>query len=243
MEAEKVIKEKEIVHEDEKKDYASKGLAGTALGIGIGGAVLGAAALWGRRGIGSNGMPENVNINTVSDAISGRNGNAPTAFQAWEKGCEGALALTNTIWELKVNTQEQMYAHRETDIAEKFQIWKSQVDADFGLYKSQVDMGFGLYKNQRDLYDALNERYSAKFNELDKKVYGMEIANLYQNKIIQMSMDEVRKDAFCYTDRKTCRAIYGVVGLPSTPTVTVLEGANPFGCNCVQATQSTTPNA
>ena len=60
MEAEKVIKEKEIVHEDEKKDYASKGLAGTALGIGIGGAVLGAAALWGRRGIGSNGMPENV---------------------------------------------------------------------------------------------------------------------------------------------------------------------------------------
>ena len=230
MEAEKIIKEKEVVHEDEKKDYASKGLAGTALGIGIGGAVLGAAALWGRRGIGLNGMPENVNINTVSDAISGRNGAAPTAFQAWEKGCEEALALTNTIWGLKVNTQEQMYAHRETDVAEKFQLWKSQVDADFGLYKSQ-----------RDLYDVLNERYSAKFNELDKKVYGMEIANLYQNKIIQMSMDEVRKDAFCYTDRKTCRAIYGVVGLPSTPTVTVLEGANPFGCNCRQATEST-PN-
>ena len=169
----------------------------TALGFGIGGAVLGAAALWGRRGGIGGGMPENVNINTVSDAISGRTGVAPTAFQAWEKGCDEALALTNTIWGLKVNTQEQMYAHRDVDVNEKFQIWKSQVDGDFGLYKSMRDLydvqtdklntaAFGLYKGQRDLYDTLNERYSAKFCELDKKVYGMEVANLYQNKIIHV---------------------------------------------------------
>lgn len=246
MEAEmkEIIKEKEYVHDENHKEYASKGYAGTALGFGIGGAVLGAAALWGRgnRGFGG-GMPENVNINTVSDAIAGRSGAAPTAFQAWEKGCDEALALTNTIWGLKVNTQEQMYAHRDTDVAEKFQLWKSQVDGDFGNYKVSRDLydnmndklntaAFGLYKGQRDLYDTLNERYSAKFCELDKKVYGMEIANLYQNKIIQMGMESVLKESMCYTDRKTCRAIYGVVGLPSTPTVTVLEGANPYGCNC-----------
>lgn len=114
MEAEvkQVIKEKEYVHDENHDKYASKGLAGTALGFGIGGAVLGAAALWGRRGGIGGGMPENVNINTVSDAISGRAGVAPTAFQAWEKGCDEALALTNTIWGLKVNTQEQMYNHR-----------------------------------------------------------------------------------------------------------------------------------
>lgn len=39
------------------------------------------------------GMPENVNINTVSDAIAGRSGAAPTAFQAWEKECEDAIAF------------------------------------------------------------------------------------------------------------------------------------------------------
>lgn len=244
MEAEvkQVIKEKEYVHDNDRKEYASKGLAGTALGIAIGAGVL---SLWGRgRGVGiGGGMPENVNINTVSDAISGRSGVAPTAFQAWEKGCKEALVLTNTIWGLKVNTMEQMYAHRDTDVSEKFQLWKSQVEGDFGNYKVSRDLydnmndklntaAFGLYKGQRDLYDTLNERYSAKFCELDKKVYGMEVANLYQNKIIQMGMESVLKDSMCYTDRKTCRAIYGVVGLPSIPTVTVLEGANPYGCNC-----------
>lgn len=245
MEAEKKEIVEKKVYEEGKKEYASKGLAGSALGIGIGGLALG---LWGasRRGGAFFGgsMPENVNINTVSDAITGRNG-GPTAFMAWEKGCEEALRLTNTIWGLKVNTQEQMYAHRDTDVAEKFGLWKSQVDGDFGNYKVSRDLydnmndklnnaAFGLYKGQRDLYDTLNERYSAKFCELDKKVYGMEIANLYQNKIIQMGMEGVLKESMCYTDRKTCRAIYGVVGLPSTPTTTVLEGASPFGCNCVR---------
>ena len=255
MEAEvkQVIKEKEYVHDENHDKYASKGLAGTALGFGIGGAVLGAAALWGRRGGIGGGMPENVNINTVSDAISGRTGVAPTAFQAWEKGCDEALALTNTIWGLKVNTQEQMYNHREIDINEKWQLYKSQVEGDFGNYKVSRDLydimndklntaAFGLYKGQRDLYDTLNERYSAKFCELDKKVYGMEVANLYQNKIIQMGMESVLKDSMCYTDRMTCRAIYGVVGLPSTPTVNVLEGANPYGCNC-RTQASTAPSA
>lgn len=147
MEAEvkQVIKEKEYVHDNDRKEYASKGLAGTALGIAIGAGVL---SLWGRgRGVGiGGGMPENVNINTVSDAISGRTGVAPTAFQAWEKGCDEALALTNTIWGIKVNTQEQMYNHREIDINEKWQLYKSQVEGDFGNYKVS-----------RDLYDNMND--------------------------------------------------------------------------------------
>lgn len=249
MEAEKkeIIEKK--VYEDGKKDYASKGVANTALGFGIAGAALG---LWGasrKGGIGLSGnIPENVNINTVSDAISGRSG-APTAFMAWEKGCEEALALTNTIWGLKVNTQEQMYAHRDTDITEKFGLWKSQIDGDFANYKVSRDLydnmndklnsaAFGLYKGQRDLYDTLNERYSAKFCELDKKVYGMEIANLYQNKIIQMGMDGVLKESMCYTDRKTCRMIAGELVLPNTPTITGYASSNPY-CNRAVSTSET----
>lgn len=251
MEPEKkeIIEKK--VYDERKKEYASKGVAGSGLGLGIAGTVLGVMALFGNRNgfsLGGNSMPENVNINTSGGGAG--SGIAPSAFQAWEKGCEEALALTNTIWGLKVNTQEQMYAHRDTDVAEKFSIWKSQVDGDFGNYKVSRDLydnmndklntaAFGLYKGQRDLYDTLNERYSAKFCELDKKVYGMEIANMYQNKIIQMGLDNVLKDSMCYTDRKTCRAIYGVVGLPSTPAVSVLEGANPYGCNCQRAAATT----
>ena len=114
-----------------------------------------------------------------------------------------------------------MYAHRETDVAEKFSLWKSQVDADFGLYKTS-----------RDLYDVLNERYGAKFNELDKKVAVLEATRPYQDRLIQCEIDRAFTASINYTDKKTCRAIYGVVGLPSTPTVNVLEGANPWGCNC-----------
>lgn len=115
-----------------------------------------------------------------------------------------------------------MYAHRETDVAEKFQLWKSQVDADFGLYKSQIDADFGLYKSQRDLYDVLNERYANKFNELDKQIAVLAATRPYQDRLIQCEIDRAFNASVNYTDRKTCRAIYGVVGLPSTPTVTVL---------------------
>lgn len=213
----KVVKEKEIVHDDENKDYASKGVGNAGLTLGIIGTGLGLWALSRNRGGlfgGGAGMPENVNINTVSDAIAGRSSGAPTAFQAWEKGCSEALALTNAMWGLKVNTQEQMYAHRETDVAEKFQLWKSQVDADFGLYKVS-----------RDLYDVLNERYASKFNELDKKVAVLEATRPYQDRLIQCEIDRAFSTAINYADRLDCRNIKGILGLPSTPTVTVLEGA------------------
>lgn len=142
MEAEKIIKEKEIVYDDEHKDYASKGVAGAGLGLGIAGTALGLWALarenrgglfgggWGA------GMPENVNINTNSGGGNSGAG-APTAFQAWEKGCQEALQLTNAIWGLHVSSMQADYDHRQTDIAEKFGLWKSQVDADFGCSRAR----------------------------------------------------------------------------------------------------------
>jgi hypothetical protein len=136
-------------------------------------------------------------------------GDAPTAFDAWKKECADAVALTNEIWGSKLSTMQTMAQTREVAVREKF----------------------GLYKTQRDLYDVLNERYSQKFNDLDKKVAVLEATRPYQDKLIQCEIDRAFGAAVNYTDKKTCRAIYGVVGLPSTPTVTVLEGANPFGCN------------
>jgi len=208
------------VHEDGKHEYASKGVAGSGLGLGIAGTALGLMALWGRNGGlfgGGSSMPENININT--DGSSSGSG-APSTFEAWEKSCEDAIKLTNTLWGLKVNTQEQMYAHRERDINEKFQLYKSQIDADHSLYRSQIEADFGLYKSQRDLYDVLNERYGAKFAELDKKVAVMEATRPYQDRLIQCEIDKAFNASICYTDKKTCRMIQGQVVLPNTPTVT-----------------------
>lgn len=141
--------------------FASKGVAGTGLGLGIAGTALGLLALSRNgRGIGlfgNSGMPENVNINTTS--LSGGNGvSSPTAFQAWTKECDDALALTNEMWGLKVSTMNNAREAREVDVNEKFQIWKSQIDGDFNLYKSQVDADFGLYKSTRDGFDVLNQK-------------------------------------------------------------------------------------
>ena len=71
--------------------YASKGVAGTGLGLGIAGTALGLLALGRNGGLnlfgnGYNG-PQNVNIN--ADTTNGAYGmglNQPTAFMAWEKG-------------------------------------------------------------------------------------------------------------------------------------------------------------
>jgi len=224
MEAEakekEVVKEEKVVHDDNNGKYASKGVAGSGLGLGIAGTALGLMALWGRGSslLGGSSTPENININT--DGGSGSSSTTPSSFEAWEKACEDALKLTDTIWGLKLNTQQQMYAHRETDINEKFQLYKSQIDADHSLYRSQVEADFGLYKSQRDLYDVLNERYGAKFAELDKKVAVMEAVRPYQDSLIQCGIDKAFNAAICYTDKKTCRMIQGQLVLPNSPTVT-----------------------
>lgn len=225
-----IIKEKVYESGDKHKEYASKGLAGTALGLGIGGLALALLNGNGRGLFGGFGggvaLPENVNINT-SDSAGGSSAATPTAFQAWEKGCNEALALTNTIWGLKVNTQEQMYAHRETDIAEKFSLYKSQIDADFGLYKTSRDLydvmndklnvaSFENYKFSRDSYDAV----MARISQLEKDVAVNSAIRPYQDKLLQGEIATAYNSAINYTDRRCCKMIEGVVTLPSTPTVT-----------------------
>lgn len=119
METEHRIVEKNI-YETGKHEYASKATANTALGFGIGGTVLAAAALCGRgRGLfgGGSGIPENVNINnnTVSPT-------SPSSFSVFEKECDDVIELTKEIYGSKISTLNQTHEAREIDINEKFQI-------------------------------------------------------------------------------------------------------------------------
>ena len=147
--------------------FASKGVAGAGLGLGIAGTALGLLALSRNGGCGlfGNNAPENVNINANMGA-SGHG--APTAFQTWEKECSDALALTNEMWGLKVSTMNNAREAREVEVNEKFQLWKSQIDADLSLYRSQVDADFGLYKSTRDSFDVMTAKQNQAFFDLYK---------------------------------------------------------------------------
>ena len=225
----KVVEKK--IYEDGKKEYASKGLAGTALGIGIGGLALALLNGNGRGVFGSlgNGMPDNVNINTYGGMTASNT--APTALEVMEKECDDEVKLLTYMFGMKLDTANKFYAMRETDIAEKFSMYKGANDAinaenrramqaEFGLYKSQVDADFGLYKNQRDQYDALQ----AKYSDLDKKVAVMEALTPYKEKLMM-----------AYVNEKTCNCLRGQLVLPSTP---VISG---YGSYCCNGTAPSTP--
>ena len=110
------VVEKKIYEEGKKHDeYASKGIAGTGLGLGIAGTALGLGA-WllggnNRSVFGSlgNGMPDNVNINTYGGMTASNT--APTALEVMEKECaDGEVAYRHVRFEARHSKQVLCYA-------------------------------------------------------------------------------------------------------------------------------------
>jgi hypothetical protein len=135
--------------------------------------------------------------------------------------------LTNAFYQQRINSLQEARAARDTDVAEKFGIYKSQVDADFGLYvnnRDNIDAVnnrinnelFSLYKYTRDKDDETN----AKICALESRVAVNEAVRPYQDKIIQLAINNALGDAINYTDKKTCKMVTGTVVIPSTPTIT-----------------------
>ena len=114
------------VHGGYEKDRASKALAGTGLGFGIGGTVLGLL---------------NGGFNLIGGRPCGTGASAGVAV-ATEK--EDKCELINGMWQLAYNGQNARFNDRQTLNAELF-----------GIYKSQVDGDFSNYKFSRDSYDAV----------------------------------------------------------------------------------------
>lgn len=228
---------------DGRRDVNGKANAGLTLGII--GTALGAWALFGNRrssgllGLAGSGMGgSNININGLETGLGAANGvTSPSAFQAWEKSCEDTLALQKGLYDWALVQQSQRFADRQTLNSELFSVWKNQIDADFGLYKSTRDSfdvmaakqnqdAFNLYKSQRDADDDIRKELS----DLKAQVAINAAVRPYQDKLIQCEIDKAFTAGINYTDRKTCKAIYGQVTLPNTPTVTGYVGANACGC-------------
>ena len=221
-----------------------------ALGFGIAGTALGIAALWGRNGGignilggGATGVPTNVNIN---GGLGTSGCCAPTAFEAYKHECEDVLALTSALYNQRINSLQEATAARNVDVNEKFQLYKSQIDADFGLYvstRNNIDNVnnrinnelFSLYKYTRDKDDETNARLA----KLESAVAVNTAIRPYQDKLIQCEIDKAYTSGINYVDRKTCKMLEGIVTLPLEPTVT---GAVSQTC-CNRFLTSTTPAA
>jgi hypothetical protein len=211
METTEKIVEKKVYEEGHRKEYASRGTGNAGLTLGIIGTALGgiaAANLWSRQG------------RAASPNIAGEVAEV-TSFATYNKECDDVLKLTNEMWGLKVGTMESMYSARQTDNAEKFSLWKGQIDADFALYKGYRDMG-----------DALTTRIS----NLEKEVAVNAAIRPYQDKLIQCEIEKAYTAGVNYTNQKTCKCIYGEVVLPSTPVVT---GYGSYSA-CAASTANTT---
>ena len=237
-----------------------RGVAGAALGIGIGGLVLGGLAwlrqgglgLFGGNGV-TGGVPQNVNINNndVNDGVQG-----PSNFQIWAKECEDLMATQKSIYDLALLQQNQRFADRSTLNAELFGVYKSQVDGDFGLYKSTRDGfdalmakqnadAFALYKNTRDSYDVLAKR----IGDLETKQAVNDAVDPWRAKVLDMQIKGVAANANagialeaerrCCADNKIVTYVNGtfypieVAGLTVTTDTTAKSIYNPLcGCSC-----------
>lgn len=218
--------------------------ANAGLTLGIIGTVLGGAALWGRGGLGGllgggnngGGSPANVNINGVpasggSTVVYNGGHCAPTAFEAYEKSCDDAIALTSAIWRLRESGIIEAQAARNTDVAEKFGIYNALVNQGFNLYKEGRDNLdtvnnrinnelFGLYKYTRDKDDETRKELC----ELKAEMMAMSRIRPYQDKLIQCDIEKAFSALKNYVDRLDCRNIKGQVVLPTTPEVTGYAG-------------------
>lgn len=202
------LKEKEVIYDDNGHRGGNvRGRADAGLALGIVGTVLGGAALLGRGGVGAilgGGAPVTVNAGGCN------------TFGAYAKECEDVLALTNTIYGLKIGTLEDAKAAREIDISEKFGLYVSGRD-NLDKVNSRInDELFSLYKYTRDKDDETN----ARINEIASAVAINSAIRPYQDKLIQCEIEKATTALYNYIDRKTCRMITGRLVLPSTPTIT-----------------------
>lgn len=221
--------------EHNEKEYASKGVAGTALGLGIAG-----TALWllngglngcgnGLFGIGGNcGNNAGTTAALVAESADNR--------YLERKECEDYVNLVNGMWQKSYNQQQERFSDRQTINQEMFGIYAAMRNGFETINaKHNADL-FSLYKSTRDDKDAV----LAEVGALRTEVAVMKAIRPYQDKLIQCDINNVAQNAEFNLFRRTCRMISGEVVLPNTPVVTGYGSYTPCGCG---QTQTTTPAA
>ena len=226
---ETIIKEKEVVYDEGRRDSNTRGKANAGLTLGIIGTVLGGAALARQGGIGGilNGGGAAAPGGSVTYNVTSPATCTPTLFA---KECDDILNVTKGMYDLYIAGMSNAAKAREIDVAEKFGLYvnnRDNIDAVSNRLNSEL---FSLYKYTRDKDDETN----AKINEIASAVAVNSAVRPYQDKLIQCKIDEVYTALVNYVDRKTCRLIPGRLVLPSTPTVTGYSA----DCTCPAAAEA-----
>lgn len=218
----------------EKKEYASKGVAGTALGLGIAG-----TALWllngGLNGCGNGlfGMNGGCGCNNAGTNAAIVAGAADNRYLE-RKEYEDYVTLVNGLWQRSYNQQQDRFNDRQTINQEMFGIYSAMRNGfDAINAKHNADL-FSLYKATRDDKDSV----LAEVGALRTEVAVMKAVRPYQDKLIQCDINNVAQQADFNLFRRTCRMISGEVVLPNTPVVTGYGSYNPCGCNNTAPTTS-----
>lgn len=205
------------VEDSHKSDkYASKGVAGTALGLGIAGTALWLLGGGGNgfglfnRGIGVGASPATVGLG-VGEVMNNRD------IQYVErKQCADFVELVNGMWQKAYDAQTQRFNDASANDAAHFGLYKSMRDGFDVINAKANESNFNLYKYSRDSKDEL----SAQIGALATEVAVLKATRPYQDALIQCDIRRVAEHADFNLARRTCRMIEGQVVLPSTPTVT-----------------------
>lgn len=218
--------------EHDKKEYASKGIAGTALGLGIAG-----TALWLLNGgLGGGLFGRNAafaGVGTDAALAAGEGALARNEQYLERKQCADYVQVVNDMWRVSYNQQNQRFEDRQVLNQEFFNLYNAMRNGFDGITaKHNADL-FALYKGTRDDKDAV----LAEINALRTEVAIMKAVRPYQDKLIQCDIANVAQNADFNLYRRTCRMINGEVVLPNTPTVTGYASYNP--CVCTQAAAAT----
>lgn len=230
-----------------RREYATKGLAGTALGFGIAGtalALLNGGRLFGNGlfGGGNNGgngggipgiaLGGSPNVAIASANVLDENGvSSPSNVRYLErKECSDVLNLTNAIWQQAYNAQTARCEDRSKLNEELFGIYAGMRNGFDALSAKQNKDAFDLYKYSRDSKDDLQKEIGDIKYQL-----GMLVATRpYQDALIQCDIQRVAEHANFDLWKRTCRMIQGEVVLPNTPVVTGYASQR-CCCNAVPA--------
>lgn len=207
---EPIIKETQVIRDHDYGGGNTRAKANWGLGLGIGGVILGGAALARQGGIGGilGGSPApSVTYNT-SPAV------CPSSLLV--KECDDVLAITKGYYDLAISGMRQAAQAREVDVAEKFGLFINNRNAIDALSDKTNAEFFSLYKYTRDKDDETNARIAA----VETATAVNSAVRPYQDKLIQCEIDKAFTALKNYIDRKTCRMIEGVNTLPLTPEIT-----------------------
>lgn len=208
--------------EHTKKEYASKGLAGTALGLGIGGLAV-SLLNNGCNPLGIFGRNCGTNAGEVAIAANEQ--------YLERKQCADFVELVNGMWQKAYDAQKARQDDRNVLNAELFNIYSAMRNGFDAINAKHNEDAFNLYKYSRDSKDEL----SSEIGELRTELAVLKATRPYQDALIQCDIRRVAEHADFNLWRRTCRMITGEVVLPNTPVIEGYASYNP--CHI----QSTTP--